>query len=137
MTFLWPSAISLIFRDVNAAIAKMKQQRTISFVDWYVRYQSWFLLWCFHAFLTQVPNWVQSGNKLSTTDCCSQRRLGSSAQVLDSYLLLLSVFVSISFLLLFFIGNIAAIHRKWGEIQNNNQMYVWSYKCNTLIYIFG
>ena len=25
-----------MLRDVNAAIAKMKQQRTISFVDWYV-----------------------------------------------------------------------------------------------------
>jgi len=25
-------------RDVNAAIAKMKQQRTISFVDWYLCY---------------------------------------------------------------------------------------------------
>ena len=46
LALLSPSAISI--RDVNAAIAKMKQQRTISFVDWYVRYQTWFSLWCFH-----------------------------------------------------------------------------------------
>ena len=50
--------------------------------------------------LTQVPDWVQSWNKLSTSDCCSQRGLGSGAQVFYFYLLLLTISVSINFLLL-------------------------------------